>query len=119
GLKAILESFGEKETNPPRGTGSCCGSSASRPTVKSWPMKSSNDLMRERNTTRGFVFSHAMTRLFGPMRSEISSRPRVAEVVNLLGAPPSAGMTYTSVLPSYWEVKASWAPSGEKRGKEV
>ena len=33
-LNAIFESSGENETNPPRGTGNCCGNSASRPTVK-------------------------------------------------------------------------------------
>ena len=92
-LNAIFESSGENETNPPRGTGNCCGNSESRPTAKSEPTKSSNDLMRERKTMIGLVFSHAITMLFGPMRSETSSRPSVAEVVRRFGTPPSAGMT--------------------------
>jgi len=33
--------------------------------------------MRERKTTSGFVFSHVITMLFGPIRSETSSRPTV------------------------------------------
>ncbi len=48
-------------------------------------MKSLNDFIRERKTTRGLVFSQAITKLFGPIRSEISSRPRVAEVVRRFG----------------------------------
>src|SRR5881227_152511 len=59
-LNAIFESSGENETNPPRGTGNCCGNSESRPTAKSDPTKSSNDLMRERKTMSGLVFSHAI-----------------------------------------------------------
>ena len=55
-------------------------------------MKSLNDRIRERKTTSGFVFSQPTTRLFGPMRSLMSSRPSVAVVVNRLGVPPSAGM---------------------------
>src|SRR3954463_14528817 len=117
-LNAILESSGENETKPVRGTGSCWGSSASRPTVKSWPLKSLNDFILDRNAMSGRVFSQESTMLFGPIRSEISSRFRVAEVVSLFGAPPSAGITYTSVLPSYCDVKASWRPSAEKRGND-
>src|SRR5437764_34483 len=71
-LNAIFESSGENETNPARGTGNSCGNSESRPTAKSEPTKSSNDRMRERKTTRGLVFSHAITMLLGPMRSETS-----------------------------------------------
>jgi len=56
-----------------------------------------------------------MTRLFGPIRSETSSRPSVAVHVRRFGTPPWAGITYTSVLPSYWPVKANCFPSGEKR----
>ncbi len=56
-------------------------------------MKELNDFIRERNTIRGLVFSHAITMLFGPMRSETSSRPSVAEVVKRFGVPPSAGIT--------------------------
>ena len=54
-------------------------------------MKSLNDFMRERKTISGFVFSQVITMLFGPMRSEMSSRPSVAEVVRRFGVPPSAG----------------------------
>ena len=56
-------------------------------------MNELNDFMRERKTTSGLVFSHAMTMLFGPIRSEMSSRPSVAVVVRRFGSPPSAGMT--------------------------
>ena len=55
-------------------------------------MNELNDRIRERKTTRGSVCRHPMTRLFGPMRSEMSSRPRVGEVVSRFGTPPSAGM---------------------------
>ncbi len=37
-------------------------------------MKELNVVIRERKTTSGFVFSHAITMLFGPIRSEMSSR---------------------------------------------
>ena len=57
----------------------------------------------------------AITMLFGPMRSETSSRPSVGVKVIRLGTPPAAGMRYTSVLPSYWPVKAMDLPSGENR----
>ena len=56
-------------------------------------MKELKDVMRERKTTSGFVFCQPMTMLFGPIRSEISSRPSVAVVVRRFGTPPSAGMT--------------------------
>src|SRR5947209_18505685 len=82
-------------------------------------MKSLNDFIRERNTISGFVFSHAITILFGPIRSETSSRPSVAEMVSRLGVPPSAGIAYTSRLPSYSEVNATCFPSGENRGNDV
>ena len=36
----------------------------------------------------GFVFCHAITMLFGPIRSDTSSRPRVAVYVNRRGVPP-------------------------------
>ena len=92
-MNAILESSGENEAKPPRGTGNCCGSSASRPTVKSDPMKELNVFIRERKTTSGFVFCQVMTMLFGPIRSETSSRPSVAVVVRRFGTPPSPGIT--------------------------
>ena len=92
-LNAIFESSGENDTNPPRGTGNCCGNSASNPTANSEPTKSSNDLMRERKTTSGLVFCHAITMLLGPMRREKSPRPSVAEIVSRFGVPPSAGIT--------------------------
>ena len=47
--------------------------------------------MRDRNTTSGLVFSQAITMLFGPIRSEMSSRPSVAVVVRRFGSPPSPG----------------------------
>ena len=56
-------------------------------------MKELKDFMRERKTTSGFVLSQVITRLLGPMRSEMSSRPRVGVIVSRLGTPPSAGMT--------------------------
>ncbi len=56
-------------------------------------MKELNDFLRERKTTTGFVFCHVITMLFGPIRSEMSSRPSVAVVVRRFGAPPCAGMT--------------------------
>jgi pectate lyase len=37
--------------------------------------------------------------------------------VSRFGTPAAAGTTYTSVLPSYRPVKATSAPSGEKRGR--
>ncbi len=36
--------------------------------------------------------------------------------VNRFGSPPSAGTTYTSMLPAYSALKAIDLPSGEKRG---
>jgi hypothetical protein len=56
-------------------------------------MKASNDFIRVRKTTSGFVFCQVITILFGPIRSEISSRPKVAVMVSRFGAPPSAGIT--------------------------
>ena len=63
-----LNHYSQNEANPPRGSGNCCGSSASRPTVYSDPMNELNVAIRERNTTSGFVFSHVITMLFGPIR---------------------------------------------------
>ena len=37
--------------------------------------------------------------------------------VSRFGSPPSTGMTYTSVFPSYWAVNAIHFPSGEKWGR--
>src|SRR6266581_3303345 len=82
-------------------------------------MKESNDFIRVRKTTNGLVFCQAITILLGPIRSDISSRPKVAVIVSRLGAPPSAGITYTSVLPSYCDVNAICEPSGENRGNDV
>ena len=56
-------------------------------------MKELNEVRRERKTTTGSVFFQVMTRLFGPIRSEMSSRPKVAVVVRRFGSPPSPGMT--------------------------
>ncbi len=56
-------------------------------------MNELNVFMRERNTTSGFVFCHVITMLFGPIRSEMSSRASVAVVVRRFGTPPSPGMT--------------------------
>src|SRR5438128_7437922 len=36
--------------------------------------------------------------------------------VNRVGTPPLTGTTYTSVLPSYWALKAISEPSGENAG---
>jgi hypothetical protein len=56
-------------------------------------MKELNVRIRVRKTTRGFVFSQVMTMLFGPIRSEMSSRLIVAVVVIRFGTPPSPGIT--------------------------
>ena len=37
-------------------------------------------------------------------------------LVSRVGAPPASGIVYTSVLPSYWALKAIVWPSGAKTG---
>ena len=55
-------------------------------------MKSLKDRMRERMMTCLPSFFQPMTMLLGPMRSETSSRLRVAVSVSRLGVPPSVGI---------------------------
>jgi len=77
----------------PRGNGNGSGSPASSVTVKSWPRKSLNDRIRDRNRIVLLSCFQPMTMLFGPMRSDTSSRLSVAVNVSRRGTPPSAGMT--------------------------
>src|SRR6266508_4301429 len=76
-------------------------------------MKELNDFIRVRKTINGLMFCQAITILLGPILSDMSSRPRVAVMVRRLGVPPSAGITYTSVLPSYCDVNAICEPPGK------
>ncbi len=39
-----------------------------------------------------------------------------ASELSAFGSPPSAGITYTWELPSYWPLKAIQLPSGENLG---
>src|SRR5574337_108134 len=100
---------------PPLGIGSCVGRPPVSGTVNNWPNQELNVVRRDRNTMFLLSGVQVTTMLSGPQRSGASGTTSEWKV-RRLASPPDAGITYTSVLPRYWPVKAIHFPSGEKRG---